>query len=64
MTITNKNLKIHQATFNSINKGVNLCDKQLSKKTHSDEWHKMEEELIALYLEVGRNIVLDNFLPY
>ncbi len=60
----NTPIKIHQATINSISKGVNLCDQQLSDKCGSDEWNKTEEELIALYQEIGRNIVLDNFLPF
>ncbi len=63
-SFNNNTLKIHQATINSISKGVQKCDTQLGEKHGSQQWNKTEEELIALYQEIGRNIVLDNFLPF
>ncbi len=61
----NKPITLNESAINNINKAMQLCDQKIGGvEVGSNEWNEREEELTALYLEIGRNLVLDNFLPF
>ncbi len=64
MDYTNTKNKIELNDFLNakINKALSLYDAQIDIKNNSKEWDESQEEILALYAEIGWYIVRDNIV--
>ncbi len=59
---TQNKIVLHDSLNAKINQALTQYDQQIDIKNNSKEWDQLQEELVALYQEIGWLIVRQNIV--